>query len=83
MADCSEEKADATAISFNLGDISDTGNIIFDEMREADVSDEILVGILDNLTTANYAIIENPEASKILTDENSTEPKHFVTLTNE
>ena len=52
-------------------------------MREADVSDEVLIGVSDNVTTANCAIIENPEASKILTDENSTEPKHLETLTNE
>ena len=52
-------------------------------MTHADVSDEVLIGVLDDVTATNYVLMQNPEASKLLTDKNSTEAKRFETLTNE
>ena len=50
MVHQAEGIADKTAISFELSNIFGQENITFDEIRENDVSDNVLASILDDVS---------------------------------
>ena len=40
--------------------LGDGTNVAFNEMTEAEVSDDVLIGVLDDVTQNNFNIIQNP-----------------------
>ena len=62
MARCGTEDADDTAISFELGSLFEPNNVVFDEIEEQDIPDELLVGLLDEVKE-NEAIIHQNQHS--------------------
>ena len=76
MAACSDEFADDNVISFKLGDIFQSNNVKFDEIKENELPDAVLADLIDG----EDAIQSNPSGHLQVTDNNSTEPARFQNL---
>ena len=82
MVHWAEETADASAISFKLGDIFGHENVIFDEMRENDVSDEGLASILDDVNEDHSDLRQTTETKMPVAEDKAPHQVHFPELTN-
>ena len=57
MVECSKGDTDEEIISFEIGTLINQNNIIFDEIDENNIPDELLVGLLDDVEN-NHATME-------------------------
>ena len=62
MVSCSTEEGDDTAISFEIGSVLEPNNVVFDEIEEQDIPDELLVGHLDEVKKNEAIIQQRPTA---------------------